>query len=158
MLNWNNKKEVTNNNNTHNTMDIISINTVLSGDVKIEGDIRVDGKVLGDLKVMGKLVINYSAQISGNIEGVSVSILGKYEGVIRATNLVAVSSIGYLKGDVYTDLFQIEKGGYFNGSCHMEDEEVQELESIQDVSTQPLSRVEPETPINGSRWKDRPNG
>jgi cytoskeletal protein CcmA (bactofilin family) len=48
-------------------INLISIGTDITGDIKSNGDIRIDGSLTGNLNTKGKVVIGATGKVKGEI-------------------------------------------------------------------------------------------
>ncbi len=86
----------------------------LNGNIKSQGDIEIDGQIKG--KVVGNSVsVLASGNVDGSINGKSVSIDGRANGIISATDL-AVASSGVVMADVTYDTLSTDKGAKLQGN------------------------------------------
>lgn len=93
---------------------IIGPGSLFVGTMKAEKSVRIDGIFKGELYCSGFLVINQSAEIDAQIEGMDVYINGVVRGTVRAER-VQFDSEARLFGDVYTHTLSIVEGAIFHG-------------------------------------------
>ncbi len=115
MIGNKNKPEVTSG-GLHNTL---SIGTEVKGNIVLDIDFRLDGQVEGDIKCGGKIVLGPKAVVKGNIESVNAEISGVVIGSVHATEKLIIRSTANIKGDVYTQVLEIEPNAKLNGACNM---------------------------------------
>ncbi|MBV8255482.1 MAG: polymer-forming cytoskeletal protein [Chitinophaga sp.] len=104
------------------TINIIGSGTSIQGDIVCEGDIRIDGQVNGLVSTKAKIVVGPEGDISGDLICQSADIMGKVTGIIKVDELLFLKGNALVKGDVYTNHFEMEPTAKFNGRCYMEDE------------------------------------
>lgn len=111
--------------------------TSLVGELRFSDTMRIDGRVKGRILSDNVLVVGETAEIEGEIEVASISIMGKVRGTLRATVRVEVHPRAVLLADVTTPVLRIDEGAVFQGRCDMQVEH--------GVAEQPvrLSLVEP---------------
>lgn len=95
--------------------NILSENTVVSGDIAFDGNAKIDGKIAGGISCDGDVVIGETANINGNITAKSVIISGKVIGNITAERQFCITTTGSLTGDVEAASLVIDEGAEFNG-------------------------------------------
>ena len=108
------------NNEIENTaINIISVGTDITGDIKSTGDIRIDGMLKGNLNTKGKVVIGATGKIVGEIVSKNSEISGTIEGRIVVGQLLTLKASSKIFGDIETSKLSIEPGAIFSGTCKM---------------------------------------
>jgi cytoskeletal protein CcmA (bactofilin family) len=100
---------------------IISNGVKVDGTVSSEGSIRLDGIIKGDIICEGNVTIGEQGEVYGKVNGQSIAIGGKVEGVINAKEKLMLESKANLKGDVFTKILVVEAGARFDGKSNMGD-------------------------------------
>jgi cytoskeletal protein CcmA (bactofilin family) len=109
------------------------VRTLLSAGCRFEGTLyspeytKIDGFVNGNLSGESGLIIGEKGIINGNISSVEVTICGNVTGDIK-THKLEIKKGGRLTGDAYVDYIIVEYGGYFHGSCKMNEKNEKEEE------------------------------
>ena len=98
---------------------IISIDTIIKGDLDSKGDIRIDGKLIGNIDCKAKLLIGPQGIVEGNITGNNADIHGKVNGNIKLSGQLNLIGKSVITGDIHVGKLQIESTVCFNGKCHM---------------------------------------
>lgn len=91
----------------------------LEGTLQLTGTFRIDGNVKGNIISEQTLVLGEGAKVEGQIEGNSVVIAGRFDGVIFAKGRVLIQAKGVVTGEVHSPCLVIDPGGIFDGRCHM---------------------------------------
>ena len=109
------------NNETENNVaiNIISLGTDITGDIKSTGDIRIDGSLTGNLNTKGKVVIGPTGKVNGEIVCKNSEISGVIEGRIVVGQLLILKASSKIFGDIETSKLSIEPGAIFSGTCKM---------------------------------------
>jgi cytoskeletal protein CcmA (bactofilin family) len=111
-------------NETDNTtINLISIGTEITGDVKSNGDIRIDGSLTGNLSTKGKVVIGPTGKIKGEVICRNSEVSGVVEGKITVSQLLNLKASSKIMGDIITSKLAIEPGARFTGNCNMSESE-----------------------------------
>ena len=100
-------------------INIISLGTDITGDVKSTGDIRIDGSLTGNLNTKGKVVVGPTGKVSGEIVCKNSEISGVIEGKIVVGQLLILKASSKIFGDIETSKLSIEPGAIFSGTCKM---------------------------------------
>jgi cytoskeletal protein CcmA (bactofilin family) len=100
---------------------IISNGVKVDGTVSSDGNIRLDGIIKGDIICEGNVTIGEQGEVQGKVNGFSITIGGKVEGVINAKEKLMLESKANLKGDVFTKILVVEAGARFDGRSNMGD-------------------------------------
>ena len=106
------------------TINLISIGTDITGDIKSNGDIRIDGSLTGNLNTKGKVVIGATGKVKGEINCKNSEVAGIIEGKIAVGQLLNLKASSKIHGDIVTSKLSIEPGAVFSGNCKMSDTEV----------------------------------
>lgn len=98
-----------------------NVKTIIAEDIEIEGtitcasDIQFDGKLTGDLECSGNAIIGNKSIIKGNISVKSITIMGKIDGNIDASDRIEMKSTTRLTGDIKAKRLTVEDGVTFVG-------------------------------------------
>lgn len=99
--------------------------TIISNGVKVEGkvtssgNVRIDGTIQGDIDSQGNVTIGELGEVTGKVNGQSITIGGKVQGSINSKEKLILESKADLKGDVYTKILVVEAGARFDGKSNM---------------------------------------
>lgn len=102
-----------------------SAKTIIAEDIEIEGtitcasDIQFDGKLTGDLECSGNAIIGNKSIIKGNISVESITIMGKIDGNIDASDRIEMKSTTRLTGDIKAKRLTVEDGVTFVGKSEV---------------------------------------
>ena len=99
---------------------VLGHGSTFSGTIVAEGGARIDGSFEGSLTVKGPLVIGDGARIVADISAETVSVGGSVKGNITAKK-VDILSTGRIYGDLITNSFTTEEGGFLRGQVRMTD-------------------------------------
>ena len=105
--------------NSSDDVSILSSGVKIEGKIFCEGNVRIDGKVVGDVNVNGNLTLGESSEVQGEAKGNTVTLSGKLEGTIRASEKLILDSKANLKGDLYARILVVEEGAKFEGKSNM---------------------------------------
>ncbi len=100
-------------------INLISLGTDITGDVKSTGDIRIDGSLTGNLNTKGKIVIGPSGKVNGEVVCKNSEVSGTVEGRIIVSQLLILKASSKIFGDIATSKLSIEPGAIFSGNCKM---------------------------------------
>jgi cytoskeletal protein CcmA (bactofilin family) len=107
-------------NETENTtINLISNDTEITGDVMSNGDIRIDGSLNGNLTTKGKVVIGPTGKVKGEVNCKNSEVSGMIEGKISVSQLLNLKASSRILGDIITSKLAIEPGARFTGTCNM---------------------------------------
>jgi cytoskeletal protein CcmA (bactofilin family) len=88
---------------------------VVVGEVRSEGDLTLDGRVEGPVWCEGALTIAPSGAVTGKIVARDITVFGRAEGQLAATEVVDVRLGANVRGDVVSPHFILHEGAQFNG-------------------------------------------
>jgi cytoskeletal protein CcmA (bactofilin family) len=89
------------------------------GKLEVAGTFRLDAVVKGTLVSTGTLILGEFSSMEGLIEGNSVIIGGRFDGIINARGKVEIQTKAIVTGEIHTPCLIIEPGAVFDGRCHM---------------------------------------
>jgi len=104
-------------------VNLISIGTDITGDIKSNGDIRIDGSLTGNLNTKGKVVIGPTGKVNGEVICKNSEVSGLVEGRITVGQLLSLKASSKILGEIVTAKLSIEPGAVFSGNCKMSDVE-----------------------------------
>jgi len=81
------------------------------------GIIRIDGKFSGTIDIEGHIIIGETGFISGEVSADSALVAGTYNGNMRITNTLHMTSTASLSGKIETGKLIIDEGAQLNGTC-----------------------------------------
>jgi cytoskeletal protein CcmA (bactofilin family) len=102
-------------------INLISLGTDITGDIKSNGDIRIDGSLTGNLNTKGKVVIGTTGKVKGEVNCRNSEVAGIIEGKITVGQLLNLKASSKIHGDIVTSKLSIEPGAVFSGNCKMSD-------------------------------------
>jgi cytoskeletal protein CcmA (bactofilin family) len=114
-----NQKTKTTENSHSSSTNIISVDTIIRGDLESNGDMRIDGKLIGNIDCKAKLLIGPQGVVEGNITGNNADVHGKVNGNIKLNGQLNLIGKSVITGDIHVGKLQIESTVCFNGKCHM---------------------------------------
>jgi cytoskeletal protein CcmA (bactofilin family) len=106
-------------------INLISIGTDITGDIRSNGDIRIDGSLTGTLSTKGKVVIGQTGRVKGEVFCKNSEVAGTVEGKITVNQLLILKASSKIQGDIATLKLSIEPGAVFSGNCKMNDNDNQ---------------------------------
>lgn len=89
------------------------------GKLEVSGTFRLDAAVKGTLVSTETLILGEHSSVEGQIEGNSVIVGGRFDGIINARGRVEIQTKAIVTGEVHTPCLIIEPGAVFDGRCHM---------------------------------------
>lgn len=115
-----------------------SVDTIIGADTTFEGNIssktslRVEGQVNGIIHVDGDVTVGKEGSIQQTITARNITIAGRIEGTLEASEKLHLLSSGEFKGKAIMGSIEIEEGASFEG------------ESGMSVTPQPKPKKKPE--------------
>ncbi len=105
------------------TPSVIGRTLTMEGTLTAQEDILVEGRFNGEVTLMeNALVVGETGDIRAVIEAKNVTIHGKANGDIKATNQVEISASGSMRGDILSPRVILHDGAKFKGRIDMEPE------------------------------------
>lgn len=102
------------------SVNVISVGTMIMGDVICSGDLRIDGNIKGNVKSKAKIIVGQSGVIDGDISCRAIEIEGNVKANISVNDLLSMKSTANLVGNICVGKLSIEPGANFAGNCKMQ--------------------------------------
>ena len=95
----------------------IGKSVVVKGELSGSEDLYVDGEVEGSIELRNQsLTLGPNSKIRATVFAKEVSIHGKVDGNVTATNKVELKKSAVFNGDISTQRIVVEDGAFFKGS------------------------------------------
>ena len=94
----------------------ITINGRLTGDE----DLIIEGRVEGTIALNNHLIVEGPGAVVANIEAVELTVRGKVNGNIIASDVVSILADAVVIGDIRAPRIIVEDGARFKGNIEME--------------------------------------
>lgn len=88
------------------------------GRMFLQGESRIGGKVEGAVLSDGHLTIEESAQMKGEVTGVSIHLNGTVEGRVSVSDVLHVSATGRVKGEIFAKRLIVDDGAHIEGQMN----------------------------------------
>jgi cytoskeletal protein CcmA (bactofilin family) len=102
------------------SINLLSLGTVVKGEIKLNGDFRIDGMFIGSINCKGKIVVGASGVIEGEIICQNADFSGEVKATVKVSELLTLKESAKFTGDITTNKLAIEPGAKFSGQCVME--------------------------------------
>ena len=91
------------------------------GELTFEETFRIDGRFEGKIRSGAELILGDSADVDAEIEVGRLSVNGKLQGNVKATERIELLSKARVYGTLAAPLLKVEEGAFFQGTCQMAD-------------------------------------
>lgn len=108
-----------NTNSFQSNTNLISLGTIINGNIDCESDFRLDGVLTGNFDCKGKLVVGVNGKIIGDVTCKSAEIEGYLQGNIIVEEVLNIKKSAVIIGDVSVGQLSIEPGAKFDAKCQM---------------------------------------
>ncbi|HZQ67524.1 MAG TPA: polymer-forming cytoskeletal protein [Terriglobales bacterium] len=99
----------------------IGKSVTIKGELSGSEDLYIDGQVEGSIELKGNnLTIGPNGKVRANVNAKSVTVQGKLDGNIRATEHTQLRSSAVTVGDIVSQRLSIEDGAYFKGKIDVQ--------------------------------------
>ena len=92
---------------------VIGADLTIVGNLVCTGDLQVDGRVDGDITCR-TLTLGAEPIINSKVKAETVRVCGTFTGEVKARKIV-LTKTAKVKGDLYHDSLEIERGAVFEG-------------------------------------------
>ena len=101
----------------------IGKSVLVKGELSGNEDLYIDGEVEGTVELREhNLTVGPNGRVKANLHAKEITVLGKVQGNIRATDKIEIRKSGSVVGDIVTARITIEDGAYFKGSIDIQRE------------------------------------
>jgi cytoskeletal protein CcmA (bactofilin family) len=112
------------------TRALLDRGSKVTGKIVFEGPARIDGEVDGELSGKDLLVIGEYAIIVAQIRAASVTVAGKVNGDIVASQRIELRPTAKVQGNLSAPMLVIQEGAQFEGHCSMKAETSREERKV----------------------------
>ena len=99
----------------------IGKSVIIKGELSGSEDLYIDGQVEGSIELRNNsLTIGPNGQVKANVNAKGVTIQGKLEGNINASDRLELRKSAITVGDISTQRITIEDGAYFKGKVNVQ--------------------------------------
>jgi len=95
---------------------IITLSTVITGEIHGQGDINLEGQLTGNIEIGGLLFVGQAGSFKGEATAENMVIAGRAEGQIKATAKIEIRSSGHIQGNVFCQQIAIAEGAFLEGT------------------------------------------
>lgn len=89
------------------------------GELTFEETFRIDGRFQGKIRSGSELILGDSADVDADIEVGRLSVNGKLQGTVHATERVELLAKARVHATIATPILKVEEGAFLQGSCQM---------------------------------------
>jgi cytoskeletal protein CcmA (bactofilin family) len=94
----------------------IGKSVVIKGELSGSEDLYLDGQVEGTILLKGNnLTVGPNGHVKANVDAKGVTVQGKLEGNLHASDRVELRKSAVVTGDIATQRIAIEEGAYLKG-------------------------------------------
>ena len=106
---------------------MIGRSVAIEGTLNAQEDILLEGRFSGEVVLLDNaLVVGQTGDIRADIKAKNITIHGKANGDIQATDQVEISATGTMRGDILSPRVILHDGAKFKGRIDMEPEGIGE--------------------------------
>ena len=99
----------------------IGKSVLIKGELSGNEDLYIDGEIEGTVELREhNLTVGPNGRVKANLHAKEITVLGKVQGNVRATDKLEIRKSGSLNGDIITARITIEDGAYFKGSIDIQ--------------------------------------
>ena len=132
------------------TPTTIGRTVTVEGALTAQEDILLEGRFNGEVLLTDNaLVVGQSGDIRADIKAKNVTIHGKANGDIKASDQVEISASGSMRGDILSPRVILHDGAKFKGRIDMEPEGIEKAAKRTSSAKGPVKSAD--TPASGSK-------
>ena len=100
-----------------NVRSALGPGTIIEGTFSFDSPVCIEGTLIGEVRSNSVLIVGAQAMVNAKVKVGSLIVLGTVKGDVESEELVEIKAGGSLEGDVISERFAIEDGGWFQGRC-----------------------------------------
>jgi cytoskeletal protein CcmA (bactofilin family) len=101
-------------------MTHIGASIIINGALNSDEDLQIDGQVKGEIVTrQGTLVIGKSANIDADVRGARITVRGRVDGNISASQRIELGASAEVTGSLSANFVVLADGALFNGQIDM---------------------------------------
>jgi len=134
-------------------MSVIGASVSIEGTLSGQEDILLEGRVGGEIRLLeNAVVVGESGNVNANVHAKTVTIHGKANGDVEASDKVEISATGTMRGDISSPRVILHNGAKFKGRIDMEPEGIGESSQkiASRVSKPPTKSTKPPQETGGT--------
>ncbi len=110
---------------------VIGRTVSIDGNLTAQEDVLVEGRFNGEVVLNDNaLVVGSTGDVRANVKAKIVTIHGKANGDIQATDQVEISASGSMRGDILSPRVILQDGAKFKGRIDMEPEGIEKATEV----------------------------
>lgn len=117
--------------------------TEIQGELRFQDAVRVDGKFNGTVESAGALLVGETGVVIAKMKIGRLSVSGRVEGSIVASEKVEILHTGKIIGDVATPILVVEEGAILEGKCSMMKNDSTATAKVPSVKNAPEGNTKP---------------
>lgn len=99
----------------------IGKSVLVKGELSGSEDLYIDGEIEGTVELRDhNLTVGPNGRVRANLNAKEITVQGKVQGNVRASDKIEIRKSGSLIGDIITARITIEDGAYFKGSIDIQ--------------------------------------
>lgn len=99
--------------------NLLSKDVEIKGTLRSQSDLFLDGRLQGEIHCAGALTIGEHAEVEGEVTAKAVSVRGRVNGNISASERCELKASAHLVGDLQAPRLVIEEGATFVGKSEV---------------------------------------
>ena len=123
-------------------LSFVGPRTSIEGKIKADGSIRIDGKVVGEVMAKANAAVGITGNVEGNIAAQNISIAGKVNGTVMASEKLVLEAKSVMRGDIRAAKLVVDEGAMFDGRCAMSTPQDRQVAAPQIVASREGSQKE----------------
>lgn len=103
-----------------NAVAMIGKSIVIKGELSGNEDLTIEGTVEGKISLTdNSVIVGADGRVTANVFARTITITGKVEGDVTATERIEITASGSVKGNLRAPRLVITDGAFFQGSVEM---------------------------------------
>ena len=82
-------------------------------------NLQINGRFEGALQTRGSLIIGERAQVQASVEGEAITVAGRLQGDIKASQRLELRATARIIGNITTPTLVVQEGAVIQGQCDM---------------------------------------
>ncbi len=111
------------------------------GKMFLRGEVRLGGHVEGTIVADDDLIVEESATINADINGVNIQVSGQINGNIKTQGILILTPTARMTGNIHTPHLVIEDGAVLHGNVSIEEDNTKSKETNIEESSSEETRA-----------------
>jgi cytoskeletal protein CcmA (bactofilin family) len=121
------------------SLSLFGPNSLFQGRMILKEETRIAGRIEGSILTEEFLIIEESAFMQGEIEGIKVEISGRFKGTLKVSDVLHLTATADVEGELIVSKIVVEEGAKLRGSIVYLSQETNEALEVEEEALLPTT-------------------